>query len=57
VKEASGCGSCLPQLVRVAVHWREHALLRSAIERGDYGNADDVVDDVADDDVDASISR
>ncbi len=57
MKEASGCGSCLPQLVRVAVHWREHALLRSSIERGDDGNADDGVDDAADHDVDASISR
>ena len=42
---------------RAAVHWREHALLRSAIERGDDGDANDVVDDAADGDDDASISR
>ncbi len=41
---------------RVAVHWREHALLRWAMERGDADSAYDVVDDAADGDDAASIN-
>ena len=50
---------CLPPLVlpRATVDWREHALLRWAIERGDADSAYDVVDDAADGDGAASISR
>ena len=50
---------CLPPLMlpRVTVHWREHALLRWAMDRGDAESAYDVADDAADADDAASISR
>ena len=50
---------CLPPpiLPRAKVDWREHALLCGAMERGDVKSAYDVVDDAADGDDAASISR
>jgi hypothetical protein len=50
---------CLPPLTlpRATVLRREHALLRKAMERDDANSAYDVVDDAADGDDAASISR
>jgi hypothetical protein len=65
VKEESGCAAAFvnlccrqqPCVSRVAIRWREHVLMRWAMERGDADSAYDVVDDAAEGDDAASISR
>ena len=64
MKEESGCAAAFLNLCcrqqqrvsRVAVHWREHILMRWAMERGDADSAYDVIDDAADGDDAVSIS-